>query len=152
VDPGQEGAEASSAALKRIHRLERQERDRIARQLAAADPRAQLTDARRGTTDNRRASLHRVEHAIRIPMAILGVAWTVCGIVALTSHASGTTSRSFVIALFAIWFVVVVETVVRYIMVPDRRRYLASRQIEPALIVLPSFQVWKILGVEEATV
>src|ERR1019366_464545 len=37
-------------------------------------------------------------------------------------------------------------------MVPDRRRYLASRQIEPALIVLPSFQVWKILGVEEATV
>jgi len=152
VDPVQEGAEASSAALNRIHRLERQERDRIARQLVAADRRAQLTDDRRGPTDNRRASLKRVEHAIRIPMAILGVAWTVCGIVVLTSHASGTTSRSFVIALFAIWFVVVVEAVVRYIMVPDRRRYLASRQIEPALIVLPSFQVWKIVGVEEATV
>ena len=85
-------------------------------------------------------------------MAILGVAWTVCGIVVLTSHASGTTSRYFVIALFAIWFVVVVEAAVRYILVPDRRRYLASRQIEPALVVLPSFQVWKILGVEEATV
>jgi voltage-gated potassium channel len=36
--------------------------------------------------------------------------------------------------------------------VPDRRRYFASRQIEPVLIVLPFFQVWRILGVEQATV
>jgi voltage-gated potassium channel len=152
VDSGQEVAEASSAALKRIHRLERQERDRIARELATADRRAQLTEDKRGPTDIRREKLKRLEHAIRIPMAALGVAWTVCAIVVLTSHASGTTSRGFVIALFVIWSIVVVECVVRYLVVPDRRRYLACRQIEPALIVLPSFQVWKIVGVERATV
>lgn len=152
MDPGQEEAEASSPALERIHRLERQERDRIARELAAADRRAQLTEEKRGPTDIRREKLKHFEHAIRIPMAVLGVAWTVCAIVVVTTHASGATSRGFVIALFVIWLVVVVECAVRYLLVPDRRRYLACRQIEPALIVVPSFQVWKVIGVERATV
>ncbi len=74
-------------------------------------------------------------------MAALGVAWAVCGIVVLTTHSTGATSEAFVVALFAIWFVVVLECLVRYIVVPDRRRYFACRRIEPVLVVLPFFQV-----------
>ena len=85
-------------------------------------------------------------------MAVLGVAWAVCGIVVLTTHASGGTSQAFAISLFIIWFVVFLECAIRYIAVSDRRRYFASRQIEPVLVVLPFFQVWRIMGVERATV
>jgi voltage-gated potassium channel len=76
----------------------------------------------------------------------------VCGIVVLTTHSSGSTSQAFVVSLFVIWLVVVLEFAFRYIFVTDRRRYLASRQIEPVLIVLPFFQVWRIVGVERASV
>jgi voltage-gated potassium channel len=152
VDQEPKHQEASSAALDRIHRLERQERDRLDRELATADRRAQLTDERRGPTDPRREKLKALEHAIRFPMAVLGVAWAVCGIVVLTTHASGATSRAFVISLFVIWVVVFLEAALRYIAVSDRRRYFASRQIEPVLVVLPFFQIWRILGVERATV
>jgi voltage-gated potassium channel len=147
-----EHPEASSAALDRIHRLERQERDRLNRELATADRRADLIEQRRGPTDPRREKLKSVEHAIRFPMALLGVAWAVCGIVVLTTHASGTTSQAFVITLFVIWVVVFLETALRYIAVSDRRRYFACRQIEPVLVVLPFFQIWRIVGVERATV
>jgi voltage-gated potassium channel len=152
VDQRTEGDEATSAALKRIHRLERQELDRIARQLALVDRRAEIIEAGQGPTDSRRQKLKRIEHTLRIPLALLGVAWAVCGIVVLTTHSRGTTSQGFVIALFAIWVVVVLETLARYIFVPDRRRYFACRQIEPVLIVVPFFQIWKVLGVERASV
>jgi len=152
VDPEPKHEEASSAALERIHRLERQERDRLERELATADRRADLIDQRRGPTDPRREKLKSIEHVIRFPMAVLGVAWAICGIVVLTTRASGGTSRVFVISLFVIWFVVFLETALRYIAVTDRRRYFASRQIEPVLVVLPFFQVWRIMGVERATV
>jgi voltage-gated potassium channel len=152
VDQEPKHPEASSAALDRIHRLERQERDRLDRELATADRRAEQIEQRQGPTDPRREKLKSIEHVIRFPMAVLGVAWAICGIVVLTTHASGTTSQVFVITLFIIWFVVFLETAVRYIAVSDRRRYFASRQIEPVLVVLPFFQIWRILGVERATV
>jgi voltage-gated potassium channel len=85
-------------------------------------------------------------------MAALGVAWAVCGIIVLTTHSTGTTSEAFVVALFVIWLIIVLECLARYIVVPDRRRYFACRQIEPVLVVLPAFQVWRILGVEQASV
>jgi voltage-gated potassium channel len=85
-------------------------------------------------------------------MAALGVAWAICGIVVLTTHSSGSTSAGFVIALFVIWLIILIECATRYILVSDRKRYFASRQIEPVLVVLPFFQVWRILGVERATV
>jgi voltage-gated potassium channel len=152
VDPEPRNTEASSAALDRIHRLERQERDRIARDMATANRRAKLVDDRRGPTDPRREKLGALEHRIRFPMAALGVIWAICGIVVLTTHSSGSTSTGFVIALFVIWLVILVECAARYILVSDRKRYFASRQIEPVLVVLPFLQVWRILGVEQATV
>jgi voltage-gated potassium channel len=132
--------------------LERHERDRIAREVATADRRAQSIEDGRGPTDTRRESLKRIEHVLRFPMAALGVAWAVCGIIVVTTHSSGGTSQAFVATLFIIWFVVVVETLARYVVVPDRRRYFACRRIEPVLVVLPAFQVWKVLGVEQASV
>jgi voltage-gated potassium channel len=152
VDPEPKHEDASSAALDRIHRLERQERDRINREIAIADRRAQSVEDRRGPTDTRREKLKSFEHRTRFPMAALGVAWGVCGIVVLTTHSSGATSQAFVVALFIIWLVVVLEFAFRYIFVSDRRRYLAGRQIEPVLVVLPFFQVWRIMGVERTTV
>jgi len=152
VDQEPKPKEASSAALDRIHRLERQERDRLDRELATADRRADQIEQRRGPTDPTREKLKSFEHLIRFPMALLGVAWAVCGIVVLTTHASGATSQAFVISLFVIWVVVLLEAAVRYIAVSDRRRYFACRQIEPVLVVLPFFQVWRIVGVERATV
>jgi voltage-gated potassium channel len=152
VDQEPKHPEISSAALDRIHRLERQERDRLDRELATADRRADLMEQRKGPTDPRREKLKSIEHVIRFPMAALGVAWAICGIVVLTTHASGTSSQVFVISLFIIWVVVFLEAAVRYIVVSDRRRYFASRQIEPVLVVLPFFQVWRIMGVERATI
>jgi voltage-gated potassium channel Kch len=131
VDGERKHEEPGSAALDRIHRLERQERDRLDRELATADRRAQLTEDRAGPTDPRREKLKAFEHVARFPMAALGVAWLVCGIVVLTTHSSGSTSQAFVVSLFVIWLVVVLEFAFRYIFVTDRRRYLASRQIEP---------------------
>jgi voltage-gated potassium channel len=152
VDRKQRNTDVSSAALDRIHRLERQERDRIAREMATADRRAKLVDDRGGPMDPRREKLGTLEHRIRFPMAALGVAWAICGIVVLTTHSSGSTSAGFVIALFVIWLIILIECATRYILVSDRKRYFASRQIEPVLVVLPFFQVWRILGVERATV
>lgn len=152
TEPKQKHEDPSSAALDRIHRLERQERDRLAAELATADRRAQLVEERRGPTDQRREKLKSLEHLIRFPMAALGVAWAVCGIVVLTTHSSGATSQAFAVTLFIIWLVVLLETAFRYVAVSDRRRYFSSRQIEPVLVVLPFFQVWRIVGVERATV
>jgi voltage-gated potassium channel len=144
--------EPTSAALKRIHRLERVERDRIARQLSLADRRAQAIEAGQGPTDTRRQKLKRMEHTLRFPMALLGFAWAVCGIIVLTTHSRGTTSKAFVVALFVIWFLVVLESLIRYVVVPDRRRYFACRRIEPVLVVVPFFQFWKVVGVEQTSV
>jgi voltage-gated potassium channel len=146
------GDDATSAALKRIHRLERLERDRIARRLDAADRRAKAIEAGQGPMDGRRRQLMRIEHALRFPMAVLGVAWIVCGIIVLTTHSTGATSKGFAVALFVIWFLVVLEFLIRYIVVSDRRRYFACRPVEPVMVALPFFQVWKIVGVEQTSV
>jgi voltage-gated potassium channel len=144
--------EASSAALERIHRLERQERARLDREMAKANERSQQIEERRGPSDPRRAKLDHFEHIARFPMAVLGVAWAVIGIVALTSNSRGAVPEAFVAALFVIWFIVLAEFTARYIVVSDRRRYLNSRQIEPVMVVLPLFQLARIFGVERATV
>ena len=45
-----------------------------------------------------------------------------------------------------------VECIVRYVVVPDRRQYFSDRRIEPAMILVPVFQVWRLTGVERMTV
>jgi voltage-gated potassium channel len=36
--------------------------------------------------------------------------------------------------------------------VPDRRQYFSDRRIEPAMVLIPVFQVWRLTGVERMTV
>ena len=85
-------------------------------------------------------------------MSALGVAWMVIGIIVLTSNSDRTPSRVLVSALFIIWFAIVVEFTVRYVVVPERRRYFASRRIEPIFVVIPLFQAWRLIGDKQATV
>jgi voltage-gated potassium channel len=141
----------SSAALTRIHRLERQERARLERQEALRQ-RREAALSHPGLPSDRRVRIERVERLLRLPMAALGVAWAVIGIIVLTTDSKGLAPEALVTALFVIWFIIVVECIVRYVAVPDRRQYFSDRRIEPAMIVVPAFQVWRLTGVERMTV
>jgi voltage-gated potassium channel len=141
----------SSAALTRIHRLERQERARLERQEALRQ-RREAALSHPGLPSDRRVRIERVERLLRLPMAALGVAWAVIGIIVLTTDSKGLAPEALVTALFVIWFIIVVECIVRYVVVPDRRQYFSDRRIEPAMIVVPAFQVWRLTGVERMTV
>jgi voltage-gated potassium channel len=141
----------SSAALTRSHRLERQERARLERQEALRQ-RREVALSHPGLPSDRRVRIERVERFLRLPMAALGVAWAVIGIIVLTTESKGLAPEALVTALFVIWFIIVVECIVRYVVVPDRRQYFSDRRIEPAMIVVPAFQVWRLTGVERMTV
>jgi voltage-gated potassium channel len=142
----------TSPALERIHRLERQERSRLEREEALRQRREAALEGPAGEKPDRRRRIEHFEHTLRFPMAALGVAWAVIGIVVVTTNRSGLAPEALVSTLFAIWFVIVVECVFRYLVVPDRRQYFSSRRVEPAMIVLPLFQVWRLAGVERMTV
>jgi voltage-gated potassium channel len=152
ADTERETPEQTSAALERIHRLERQERDRLEREYARSQQRADKEAAAKGPSDPRRESLDRVETVLRYPMAILGVVWAVIGIIVLTTDNRGLAPKALVGTLFVLWLVVVVECLVRYIVVPDRKRYFASRRVEPAMVIIPVFQLWRLAGVERVNV
>ncbi|HEX3793783.1 MAG TPA: ion channel [Acidimicrobiales bacterium] len=152
MDPAPPKAPQESAALTRIHRLEQQERSRLERELAKRERHAgQLAD-RQGPADPRRDRLERIERVLRFPMAFVGIAWAVVGIVVLTTNAHGLAPDALVATLFAIWLVVVVECLVRYLVAPNRSSYFAGRRIEPAMVIVPLFQVWRLPGVERVDV
>jgi voltage-gated potassium channel len=152
VDANSDQAERSSAALDRIHRLERQELSRLEREEAHKALRAGKAEERRGPVDPKRERLDRIERTLRFPMAALGIAWLVIGIVVLHTHADGAVPVALVATLFIIWLIVVVEVAYRYVMVSDRRNYFTSRRVEPIMIAVPFFQVWRVPGVERVDV
>jgi voltage-gated potassium channel len=147
-----ETSEQTSAALERIHRLERQERSRLEHEEEVRQRRAAALAGTATEVPDRRQKIERIERAIRFPMAVLGVAWAVIGIIVVTTNSRGLAPEALVTTLFVIWFVIVVECALRYVVVPDRRGYFSSRRVEPAMIVLPVFQVWRLAGVERMTV
>jgi len=138
--------------LERIHRLERQERSRLEREEARRQGQSDKADIRRGPTDNRRDALERAEHFLRYPMAVLGLAWAVVGVVVVTANSKRLAPVALVGLLFGLWLLVVLECLLRYLLVPDRRRYFSSRRAEPAMVVVPLFQVWRLFGVERVSV
>jgi voltage-gated potassium channel len=144
--------EPTSAALERIHRLEKVERARIERELAKKHRQAETADVRHGATDDRREWLEHLERRIRFPMAAVGVAWAVVGVIVLTTNVSGITPEALVVTLFVLWLVVLGECLFRYIVVPNRRRYFSSRRIEPVMVAFPLFQLGRVAGVEKVTV
>jgi voltage-gated potassium channel len=152
VVDGTETPAQTSAALERIHRLEEVERARLEREAAKRDRQIGKVSDRHGPTDDRRDALERFEHRIRLPMAAVGVAWAVVGIIVLSTRSTGLAPEALVVALFVLWLLVVIECVVRYIVVPDRRRYFSSRRIEPLMVAIPLFQVGRVAGVERVNV
>jgi voltage-gated potassium channel len=144
--------ERTSAALERIHRLEKTERLRLEREEAKLLRQAGKVEEAHGPGEVRRHRIDHLEHRIRFPMAALGLAWGVVGIVVLTTNRTGLAPQALVASFFIIWLLVVVESAARYIAVPDRRRYFASRRVEPIMVVVPFFQVWRLPGVEPMTV
>jgi voltage-gated potassium channel len=152
VEPDSAKPEHTSAALERIHRLERTERARLEREEERRSRQSDKVSDSQGPGDTRRHRLERIERRIRFPMAALGVAWAVVGIIVLTRHSNGGDSQVLVSVLFVIWLIIVVECAVRYIVVPDRGRYFSSRRVEPAMVAVPLFQIGKLAGVEQTTV
>ncbi len=124
--------------LERIQRLEKVEQDRLEaeeqRERARVDQQVAAADAR-ATTSRR---LERYERFARVPMAVVGVGWAVVAVVVLTT--TGSTPEWLVGLLFGLWAVIFVEYVARLLATPDRRGYVATRRIEPALVVLPALQ------------
>jgi voltage-gated potassium channel len=124
--------------LERIQRLEKVEQDRLEeeerRERTRVDQQVAADEARVATSSR----LERYERFARLPMAAVGVAWAVAAVVVLT--ATGSTPEWLVGLLFGLWAVIFVEYVARLLAAPDRRGYVATRRIEPALVVLPVLQ------------
>jgi voltage-gated potassium channel len=149
VDTEHDVAERTSAALERIHRLERQERTRLELEERRGQQRADKLAGGTGAGGDR---LGRIERALRIPMAAIGVTWSILGIVILTTDDTGLAPKALVVTLFLLWLAVVIETLTRYILTPNRRAYFSQRQVEPAMVLIPFFQVFRLAGVERVNV
>jgi voltage-gated potassium channel len=52
-------------------------------------------------------------------------------------------------SLFVLWVILLVEYLVRLIITPDRRGYLKRRWVEPATVIVPPLQSWRIVGMEK---
>jgi voltage-gated potassium channel len=124
--------------LERIQRLEKVEQDRLEveerRERARVDQQVAADEARVEPSGR----LERYERFARLPMAVVGVGWAVAAVVVVT--ATGSTPEWLVGLLFGLWAIIFVEYVARLLAAPDRRGYVATRRIEPALVVLPVLQ------------
>ena len=152
VDTAAEVAPAGRppASLQRIERLERLERERLEEVARKEERRRAAIDGAK-PTGGRHDRVDAIEHATRWPMAILGIAWLVLGILALTRNANGASSRLLVGGLFAIWVVLLAEYVVRLIVTPDTKGYVKRRWIEPVTVAVPALQGWHVVGIERVT-
>jgi voltage-gated potassium channel len=124
--------------LERIQRLEKVEQDRLEveerRERARVDQQVAADEARVEPSGR----LERYERFARLPMAVVGVGWAVAAVIVVT--ATGSTPEWLVGLLFGLWAIIFVEYVARLLAAPDRRGYVATRRIEPALVVLPVLQ------------
>lgn len=124
--------------LERIQRLEKVEQDRLEeeerRERARVDQQVAADEARVEPSGR----MERYERFARLPMAVVGVGWAVAAVVVVT--ATGSAPEWLVGLLFGLWAIIFVEYVARLLAAPDRRGYVATRRIEPALVVLPVLQ------------
>jgi voltage-gated potassium channel len=93
----------------------------------------------------------RVEEVTKYPLALLGLAWLVLGIVVVTTGIRHTVTVAAVSTLFALWAIVLLEYLVRLAITPDTRGYLKRRWAEPATVVVPALQHWHLIGIERMT-
>ncbi|HEY3734098.1 MAG TPA: ion channel [Streptosporangiaceae bacterium] len=136
------------SSLERIQRLERLERERLADK-ERKDERRRQAIAGVKPSGGRHDLVDRIERVTRFPMAVLGVAWLVIGIMVVTTNVNGSASIALVSALFAFWVILLAEYLVRLAVSPDRRGYLRRRWAEPATVLVPPLQGWHLIGIEK---
>ena len=145
------GAPTKPSTLERINRLETVERDRLDRLERREQARlGTLADAR-DPADDRWERVERAERRANWPMAVLGVAWAVLLILVITQAVDDSTSELLLAGLFAIWAIVVVEYLVRLVLAPDTKQYVATRKVEPVVVVLPVFLHLRFLGLDKVS-
>jgi voltage-gated potassium channel len=142
--------EKKPSSLERIQRLERLEAERL-EDKASKDERRRQVIAGAKPSGGRHDLVDDIERVTKYPLAILGVAWLVVGIIALTRHVNGKTSIVLVSILFALWAIALVEYLVRLAITPDTRGYVRRRWVEPVTVVLPPLQGWHLVGIEKMT-
>jgi voltage-gated potassium channel len=138
------------SSIQRIQRLERLERERLEESAKREERRIQAVEGAK-PSGGRHDLVDRIEHATRLPMCAVGVAWLVLGIIALTNHGHGSASKALVASVFVLWVVLFVEYAVRLVVTPDRKGYLKRRWVEPVTVVLPPLQGWHLIGIEKMT-
>jgi voltage-gated potassium channel len=149
ADPGEGGAKKATA-IDRIQRLEKLERERL-EQKERSEERRRLAISGAKPSGGRHDLCDRIERVTKFPMALLGVAWLVIGIVVLTTDVNNSASTALVGVLFVLWVIMLVEYLVRLVVTPDTPGYLKRRWVEPATVVVPVLQGWHVVGIEKMT-
>jgi voltage-gated potassium channel len=148
IDPHPSAEARRPSSLERIRRLERMEEERLEEKARKAEHRRR-TIAGAKPSGGREDLVDRIERVTKFPVAVLGVAWLVITVIVVSSNASGSASTTLVGLLFAVWVLLLGEYLVRLVIAPDRKAYLRRRWAEPATVVVPPFQGWHLLGIEE---
>ncbi len=145
--PPAAGGSVRPSSIERIRRLERLEQQRLDDK-ARKEEHRQAVIAGAKPSGGRHDLVDRIEDVTKYPLAVLGIAWLVIGIVIATTDLNGSASVVLVGALFGLWLIVLVEYLVRLVLTPDRKGYVSRRWVEPATVVLPPFQGWHLVGIE----
>jgi voltage-gated potassium channel len=140
--------EKGTPSIERIRRLERLERERLEEEARKKERRRQAIAGVK-PSGGRHDLVDRIERVTRYPMALLGIAWLVIGIVVVTAGVNGSASIVLVGSLFVLWAILLAEYLARLIITPDRRGYLKRRWVEPATVVVPALQHWHLVGIEK---
>jgi voltage-gated potassium channel len=136
------------SSIERIRRLERLERERLEEE-ARKEERRRQNIAGVKPSGGRHDLVDRIERATRYPMAVLGIAWLVIGIVVVTADVNNSASIVLVGTIFVLWAILLAEYLVRLVITPDRRGYLKRRWVEPATVAVPVLQHWHLVGIEK---
>ena len=143
-------AQQKPSSLERIQRLEKLEQERLAERDRKEERRRQAIAGAR-PSGGRNDLVDHIERVTKYPMALLGMAWLVIGIVVVTADVNGSASIVLVGTLFALWAILLAEYLVRLVITPDHRGYLRRRWVEPATVAVPPLQGWRLVGIEKMT-
>jgi voltage-gated potassium channel len=149
ADP-RSGTEKKASAIERIQRLEKLELERLEEKERTEERRRQKIAGAK-PSGGRHDLVDRIERVTRFPMALLGIAWLVIGIVVLTTGVNHSASTVLVAILFVLWVIMLVEYLVRLVVTPDTALYLKRRWVEPVTVMVPPFQGWHVVGIEKMT-
>ena len=136
------------SSIQRIQRLERLEQERLDDK-ARREARRQQVVAGAKPSGGRHDVVDRIEEVTKYPTIVLGTAWFVIAIIVVTTNVNGMASTALVGALFALWVVLLIEYLVRLVVSPDARGYVKRRWVEPATVLLPPLQGWRLVGMEK---